>query len=135
MVTENQKKEKARERATVILRVRSGQITATQGAEMLGVSRKTYYEWEQRGLEGLMQSLESEEVGRPPNAVDPEKEAMAHKIQELEKKVAQAEQSETVRALFKAMREKEERVKKKASRDRRDPRKGGNNEKPDGIIL
>jgi len=38
----------ARERALVILRVRSGVLTAKQGAQELGVSRKTYYEWEER---------------------------------------------------------------------------------------
>jgi len=34
--------ERARERAEVIFAVRSGQITAEEGAKRLGVSRKTY---------------------------------------------------------------------------------------------
>ena len=39
---------KARERANVILQVQAGLITATEAAQKLGVSRKTYYEWERR---------------------------------------------------------------------------------------
>ncbi len=35
----------ARERALVILQVRSGALTAKEGAQLLGISRKTYYEW------------------------------------------------------------------------------------------
>ena len=135
MTKEARKKEKARIRAAVILRVRSAEITATQGAEILGISRKTYYEWERRGLEGLMQSLEDEEVGRPSIQMDLEKEAMALKIRELEKKVELAEQSETVRALLKAMREKEEKHKKKGPHDRRDSRPGGCHEKTDKPVL
>jgi excisionase family DNA binding protein len=42
--------EKARLRAEVIMKVRCGLMTAQQAAEYLGVSRKTYYKWEQRGL-------------------------------------------------------------------------------------
>ena len=41
-----QEKKLARERASIILQVRSVALTATEGAERLGVSRKTYYEWE-----------------------------------------------------------------------------------------
>jgi hypothetical protein len=42
--------EKARLRAEVIMKVRCGLMTAQQAAEQLGVSRKTYYQWEERGL-------------------------------------------------------------------------------------
>jgi transcriptional regulator with XRE-family HTH domain len=37
----------------VIFAVQSGQITAEEGARRLGVSRKTYYEWENRALEAM----------------------------------------------------------------------------------
>jgi len=43
----------ARERALVILRVRTGAFTAKEGAKRLGVSRKTYYEWEERALKAM----------------------------------------------------------------------------------
>ena len=47
----------ARLRAEVIMKVRCGLLTAQQAAEHLGVSRKTYYKWEERGLSGA--ALES----------------------------------------------------------------------------
>jgi hypothetical protein len=48
--------EKARLRAEVIMKVRCGLMTAQQAACHLGVSRKTYYKWEERGLAGLLSS-------------------------------------------------------------------------------
>ena len=46
-------KKLARDRAAIILQVRSGALTAVEGAERLGVSRKTYYEWEDRALQAM----------------------------------------------------------------------------------
>jgi transposase len=43
-------KKLARERAMVILQVHGGALTAKEGAKLLGVSRKTYYEWEEKSL-------------------------------------------------------------------------------------
>jgi len=40
-------------------------MTATEAAKELGVSRKTYYKWEQRGLAALMEGLEDQTAGRP----------------------------------------------------------------------
>jgi DNA-binding XRE family transcriptional regulator len=54
-----QERKLARERASIILQVRSGALTATEGAERLGVSRKTYYEWEDRALEAMALALEN----------------------------------------------------------------------------
>jgi predicted DNA-binding protein (UPF0251 family) len=51
--------ELARKRAAVIFAVQSGQITAEEGARRLGVSRKTYYEWESRALEAMTGALEN----------------------------------------------------------------------------
>jgi len=61
-----EEKKLARERAAVILEVRSGKLTATEGAERLGVSRKTYYEWEDRALTAMAEALENQAPGRPP---------------------------------------------------------------------
>jgi len=41
---------KARQRAEVIFKVRSGQMTAKAAAQTLGISRQQYYQWEQRGV-------------------------------------------------------------------------------------
>lgn len=79
---------KARLRAEMILRVRSGEITATEAAKHLGVSRKTYYQWEKRGLEGMLGSLMEGSPGRPQAPKpDPEKEKLRLKVAELENKL------------------------------------------------
>lgn len=55
----------SRRRAEIIMKVRSGFITATQGAALLRVSRKTYYKWENRALKAMLKELEEKEPGRP----------------------------------------------------------------------
>jgi len=61
-----QEKKLARERASIILQVRSGALTAGEGAGRLGISRKTYYEWEDRALAAMAEALENHPPGRPP---------------------------------------------------------------------
>src|SRR5512135_3578501 len=90
----------ARERAAVILQVRSGALTATEGAERLGVSRKTYYEWEDRALKAMARALENHSAGRPPVPLDAEKEELQRKVQDLEKKLYLAEKAIGVKDLL-----------------------------------
>ncbi len=71
----------ARLRAQVIMKVRCGLMTASQAAEKLGVSRKTYYKWEQRGLSALLVGLEDQSPGRPCQLVDKEKQAMEKQLE------------------------------------------------------
>jgi len=97
-----EEKKLARERAAVILEVRSGKLTATEGAERLGVARKTYYEWEDRALKGMAQALENQAPGRPPIPVDPEKEELQREVVDLKKKLLLAEQTIEVRDLLTA---------------------------------
>ena len=80
-------KKLARERALVIVQVRSGVLTAKEGAKLLRVSRKTYYEWEEKSLKAMALALENHPAGRPPVPVDEEKETLRKRIQELEKKL------------------------------------------------
>ena len=69
--------DRARLRAEVILLVRNGTISASEGAKRLGVSRKTYYEWEHKGLSALMDALTDGVAGRPATAQeDPELPAL-----------------------------------------------------------
>jgi transposase len=90
----------ARERAMVILQVRSGALTAKEGAKLLGISRKTYYEWEEKSLKAMALALENRPSGRPPLPVDPEKEALRERIKELEKKLDLAEKTIEVKELL-----------------------------------
>jgi transposase len=94
---------KARERAQVILQVRTGKLTATEGARLLGVSRKTYYEWESRGLAAMMQELEDRETGRPAQEVDPKKEQQEAQIARLSARVKELEAVADIRAVMMKM--------------------------------
>lgn len=95
-------KKLARERALVILQVRSGALTAKEGAKLLGVSRKTYYEWEERSLNAMALALENRPAGRPSMPVDEEKERLQEWIQKLEKKLYLAEKIIEVKELLAA---------------------------------
>ena len=106
----------ARERALVILRVRSGALRAKQGAQELGVSRKTYYEWEERALKAMALALENRVAGRPSVSTDEEKERLRRRIRELEKKLDLAEKTLEVRELLAAYEEFRDRGAKKNRR-------------------
>jgi len=101
----DKEQEIARQRALVILQVRSGILTAKEGAKLLGISRKTYYEWEERFLKAMAMALENRAAGRPPVAVDEEKERLRERIQELEKKLYRAEKTIEVKELLGAYEE------------------------------
>jgi len=103
----------ARERAQVILKVRSGALTAMEGAKLLGVSRKTYYEWEERSLEAMALALENRPAGRPPAFVEEEKEALRERVQELEKKLYVAEKTIEVKEILAAYGEFRDKGSKK----------------------
>jgi transposase len=95
-------KEHARQRAAVVFAVRSGQITAEEGARRLGVSRKTYYEWEHRALQAMTGALEDRPSGRPGTPRDEEKERLQDQISELQNKLFVAEKTVEVRDMLHA---------------------------------
>jgi transposase len=95
----------ARQRALVILQVRSGALSVKEGAKRLGVSRKTYYEWEEKSLRAMALALENHSAGRPPAPVDEEKETLRERIQALEKKLDLAEKTIEVKELLGAYEE------------------------------
>ena len=70
----------ARQRAEVIMKVRCGLLNASQAAKQLGISRKTYYKWEQRGLSALLDGLTDQSPGRPIQPVDREKEGLERQL-------------------------------------------------------
>ena len=105
----------ARERASIILQVRSGAITVTEGAVRLGISRKTYYEWEDRALKAMTLALENHAPGRPSVPPDTEKEELQSKVRDLEKRLYLAEKTIEVKDLLSAfdLHEAKKNAKKK----------------------
>lgn len=95
-------KERARQRAQVVFAVRSGQITADEGARQLGVSRKTYYEWESRALRAMTEAMENRPPGRPGNAQDGEKQRLEQEVSSLKEKLFVAEKTQEVRDMVHA---------------------------------
>ena len=95
----------SQKRASLILQVRAGRLTAQEAARQLGISRQAYYRWEQRALRALLQALEDQPKGRPPAPADPVKEQLRSRVEELEKQVRLYEQREALRLLIKQMEE------------------------------
>ena len=87
----------ARQRAQLILQVRSGLLSAQKAARQLGISRKTYYKWERRALAAMVEALGNREQGRPPRPTDPEKEALQRQTEELQEKIQVLEQTARLR--------------------------------------
>ena len=97
--------QQARQRATLILQVRTGQITAQQAARQLGISRQRYYRWEQRALRALLTALQDQPRGRPSKVPDPEKHQLQVQVQQLQKQVHVFQQKEKLRQMIKSMEE------------------------------
>jgi transposase len=66
MAKQPSSRQTARLRAEMIMKVRCGLLTARQAADRMGVSRKTFYKWEQRGLNALLDSVTDQPPGRRP---------------------------------------------------------------------
>ncbi len=101
-MSDSKDKERARQRAAVVFAVRSGQITAEEGARRLGVSRKTYYEWESRALQAMTEAMENKSAGRPNMPQDEEKQRLQEEVTELRKKLFVAEKTVEVRDMLHA---------------------------------
>ena len=99
---------KATQRAEVIFQVRSGQMTATDAAQVLGISRQQYYQWEQRALQALLAALENQPPGRPKNPTDPEKAALQRRVQQLEQELQAHQQREQLRQLLSQWEQRED---------------------------
>ena len=87
----------ARQRAQLIMQVRSGLLSAQEAARQLRISRKTYYKWERRALAAMVKALGNRDHGRPPRPLDPEKAALQRQTQELQAKLEVLEQTERIR--------------------------------------
>jgi len=88
-------------------------MTATEAAKQLGVSRKTYYKWEQRGLEALLDGLEDRDAGRPEAPLEQElQEQFEREREELQRCNEQLQQKLELKDLV-LQAERQERSKKK----------------------
>lgn len=105
-MTKESQQEMTRQRAEMILKVRGGQITAQEAARALGISRKTYYKWEQRGLAAMLEGLCERSSGRPASRPDGEKESLKEKMGQLELEIKGQQQRQEIRNLLKADAEK-----------------------------
>jgi transposase len=83
-VTE-QEDPKALARQRVILAVLAGRLNVTQAALELGVSRKTFYEWQERALAAMREALRDRPGGRPAQPVDLQKEQLQATVANLER--------------------------------------------------
>lgn len=90
----------ARQRAQLIMQVRSGVLSAQEAARRLGISRKTYYKWERRALAAMVEALGNRDQGRPPQPRDPEKAALRRQTEALQAKLTVLEQTERLRQLL-----------------------------------
>ena len=96
-------------RASLILQVRAGQITAQEAAHQLGISRQAFYKWEKRGLAALLNALQDQPAGRPKGTTDPEKDQLQSRVEELERQVRLYEQRDALRTLLKQMESRPDR--------------------------
>ena len=95
----------AQQRALLIMQVQAGVITATEAARQLGISRKTYYQWEARALKGLLEAVTQQAPGRPRQA-DPAKERqLEEKVHQLQKGLDEAQESREIRAALDRVRQ------------------------------
>ena len=118
-MSDSNDKERARQRAAVVFAVRSGQITAEEGARRLGVSRKTYYEWESRALQAMTEAMENKAPGRPSVPQDEEKQQMKEEIAELQKQLFVAQKSTEVRDMLHAYELHKAKMKKGEEKKRK----------------
>lgn len=103
----------ANQRAAIILQVRSGQLTATQAARQLGISRQRYYQWEKRALQAMLTALNDKPKGRRPRRKpDPLTTQLQSRVTLLESKLHQYEQKEKLRAALKKIEAREPRPKR-----------------------
>ena len=89
--------DQARLRAKLIMKVLNKQMTASEAAKQLRVSRKTYYKWEKRGVEGMLTALTDRDSGRPSCPVDGEKESIKRTVARMKKQLLMAEQRAMIR--------------------------------------
>lgn len=85
------KEKEAARRAQLLLDVMAGRKTASEAAETLAISRKSWHSWQKAGLNALIQSMTHGEPGRPRKPTEDQE------LQNLRK--TSAEQAKRIRHL------------------------------------
>lgn len=93
-----------REERLLIMRVQTDQLTASEAARQMGVSRKTFYRRTQRGLEGMAAALAPRPVGRPGKARDAEQAALLAQLAQLQREKLELQRLLWVRELLQKAR-------------------------------
>lgn len=121
MSDKRKQRERARRRVAIMVAVRSGQLSVEDAARELGISRKTYYEWEERALGAMTEAMTNRPPGRPRKGPDPQVLALQQRIQELEDEVFMLRETQEARELLPLLLPN--RDKKKGSRGKKGRRK------------
>jgi transposase len=96
-----------REELLLIMRVQTNQMTASEAARQMGVSRKTFYQRAQRGLEGMVAALARRPAGRPGKERDTEKETLLAQIAQLEREKLELQRRLRVKELLQKARDED----------------------------
>lgn len=90
-------------------------MSASQAATELGVSRKTYYKWEQRGLAALLDGLSDQLPGRPEKPDTTAEKNLEKQLAELRRENQLLEQKMVLKDLAAELnlRSEKDRAKKK----------------------
>jgi transposase len=108
---------KALLRTEMILKVRSGQMTAKAAAEALGVSRKTYYKWEKKGLQAMLAAGQDESAGRPSKEETAQVKALRRKVKTLSAKLEEMAQTAELRLMLRLLERRDAKKKPRQSSD------------------
>jgi transposase len=102
---------KALLRTEMIVKVRAGLMTATAAAEALGVSRKTYYKWEKRGLQAMLAAGQAENPGRRSKEETAEVRALKRKVKTLTAKVEHLAETGDLRLMLRLLERRDAKKK------------------------
>ena len=78
------------------MQVQNGLLSAQKAACQLAISRQTYYKWEQRALEAMLEALSNRRHGRPARPIDREKEALQRQNTQLQRQLQVLEQTRRI---------------------------------------
>ncbi len=106
---------KALLRTELIVKVRAGLMTATAAAEALGVSRKTYYKWEKRGLSAMLAAGQDEAAGRPSKEAKKEVKDLRRKVKTLSAKLDEVADKAELRLMLRILELKDAKKKERQS--------------------